>query len=68
MLTMASFDAYLTGKNEASVWVDGDDNATDYARKSRVAPKYMGTVADQRDMSVLGRVQVLRVGLLVRSS
>ena len=26
-----------------------------------VAPKYLGTATDQRDMSVLGRQQVLRV-------
>ncbi|KAF9890910.1 hypothetical protein FE257_005486 [Aspergillus nanangensis] len=56
---MASHDAQFTGKNEAQVWVDGAGNA-EYGRKGLVAPKYMGTVADQRDMSVLGRVQVLR--------
>ena len=28
---------------------------------SHVAPKYLGTATDQRDMSVLGRQQVLRV-------
>lgn len=33
----------------------------EYAHKGRVAPKYMGTLADQRDMSALGREQVLRV-------
>ena len=30
-------------------------------RKILVPRKYLGTVADQRDMSALGRVQVLRV-------
>lgn len=33
----------------------------EYVHKGRVAPKYMGTLADQRDMSALGREQVLRV-------
>ena len=28
---------------------------------AQVAPKYLGTATDQRDMSVLGRQQVLRV-------
>ena len=28
---------------------------------AHVAPKYLGTATDQRDMSVLGRQQVLRV-------
>ncbi|EAA64875.1 hypothetical protein AN2043.2 [Aspergillus nidulans FGSC A4] len=42
------------------------DLTADYAgyaehpRKGTVAPKYMGTVVDQRDMNALGRVQVLR--------
>lgn len=31
------------------------------AQRHHVAPKYQGTVADKRDMSVLGRDQVLRV-------
>ena len=34
-----------------------------YASKGLVEPKYMGTIADQRDMNVLGRAQVLRVSL-----
>ena len=33
----------------------------EYAQKGLVEPKYMGTIADQRDMNALGRVQVLRV-------
>jgi len=33
----------------------------DFPQKSLVAPRYMGTLADQRDMNALGRVQVLRV-------
>ncbi|GAB1212335.1 hypothetical protein ATERTT37_001473 [Aspergillus terreus] len=56
---MASHDGQLTGKTEAQVWVD-DNAMAGCGRKGLVAPKYMGTVADQRDMSVLGRVQVLR--------
>lgn len=34
----------------------------EFPQKGLVAPRYMGTLADQRDMSALGRVQVLRVG------
>lgn len=33
----------------------------EFSQKGLVAPRYMGTLADQRDMSALGRVQVLRV-------
>lgn len=33
----------------------------EYPQKGLVAQRYMGTRADQRDMSALGRVQVLRV-------
>lgn len=40
---------------------DANDDV-EYHRKGLVAPRYMGTLADQRDMSALGRVQVLRVG------
>ncbi|KAJ5772912.1 hypothetical protein N7457_007808 [Penicillium paradoxum] len=32
----------------------------EYAQKGLVEPQYMGTLADQRDMNALGRVQVLR--------
>ncbi|KAK1144230.1 hypothetical protein N8T08_005643 [Aspergillus melleus] len=32
----------------------------EFGRKALVAPKYLGTMADQHDMSDLGRVQVLR--------
>jgi hypothetical protein len=38
-----------------------NDNDEEYAQKGLVAPRYMGTQADQRDMNALGRVQVLRV-------
>jgi len=40
-----------------------EDVEDDFPQKQRgfVAPRYMGTLADQRDMSALGRVQVLRV-------
>ncbi|MBZ6376641.1 MAG: hypothetical protein LBE67_17130 [Kocuria palustris] len=33
----------------------------EYAQKGLVEPRYMGTLADRRDMNALGRVQVLRV-------
>ncbi|KAJ5867916.1 hypothetical protein N7534_002469 [Penicillium rubens] len=32
----------------------------EYAQKGLVEPRYMGTLADRRDMNALGRVQVLR--------
>jgi hypothetical protein len=35
--------------------------ADEYSHKGHVPVKYMGNAADQRDMSVLGREQVLRV-------
>jgi hypothetical protein len=41
-----------------SVVQDGADDAQ-YA--AQVEAKYMGTITDQREMSVLGRKQVLRV-------
>lgn len=47
------------GNIEGRIYVEGSQNV----EKARlVAPKYMGTIRDQRDMSALGRVQVLRVG------
>lgn len=39
---------------------DANDDV-EFPHKGLVAPRYMGTLADQRDMSALGRVQVLRV-------
>jgi hypothetical protein len=57
---MAPQDTHL-GESKAECCVQ-DDIAQEaaYPVKGPVAPKYMGTVADQRDMSALGRVQVLR--------
>ncbi|KAG2027116.1 hypothetical protein GB937_000854 [Aspergillus fischeri] len=57
---MAPQDTHL-GESKAECCVQ-DDIAQEagYPVKGLVAPKYMGTVADQRDMSALGRVQVLR--------
>lgn len=37
---------------------DGEDDAQHAAQ---VEAKYMGTITDQREMSILGRTQVLRV-------
>ncbi|KAL4776113.1 amino acid/polyamine transporter I [Aspergillus nidulans var. acristatus] len=56
------------GSNEISPTrrVNMADLTVDYAGyaehpgKGTVAPKYMGTVVDQRDMNAMGRVQVLR--------
>jgi hypothetical protein len=36
----------------------------EYTQKGLVEPRYMGTIADQKDMNALGRVQVLRVCFL----
>ncbi|GFF26137.1 choline transport protein [Aspergillus udagawae] len=57
---MAPQDTHF-GESKAECRVQ-DDVAQEagYPGKGLVAPKYMGTVADQRDMSALGRVQVLR--------
>lgn len=49
------------GNIEGRIYVEGSQNV-EKAPKGLVAPKYMGTIRDQRDMSALGRVQVLRVG------
>lgn len=43
------------------------DVTVDYAEvrpKGTVAPKYLGTVVDQYDMTAMGRVQVLRVSYI----
>ena len=50
-------------KNVADLSIDYAGYA-EVPRKGIVAPKYMGTVVDQYDMSALGRVQVLRVSNL----
>lgn len=50
------------GNIEGRIYVEGCSQNVEKAPKGLVAPKYMGTVRDQRDMSALGRVQVLRVG------
>lgn len=41
-----------------SFMVGDDDNRPN---GFKLAPKYMGTIADKEDMSVLGKSQVLRV-------
>lgn len=53
--------ALESGNIEGRIYVEGSQNV-EKAPKGLVAPKYMGTIRDQRDMSALGRVQVLRVG------
>jgi hypothetical protein len=62
---MGSETIYLSEvKNGADAHVqnnvvqDGEDDAQ---HAGQVEAKYMGTVTDQREMSVLGRTQVLRV-------
>lgn len=50
----------ITGDNaKASTQVKNAD--IEYVHKGHVPAKYMGTRADQRDMSALGKEQVLRV-------
>ena len=39
----------------------GHEDDEEYAQKGLVEARYMGTLADRRDMNALGRVQVLRV-------
>ncbi|KAJ5216980.1 hypothetical protein N7468_009988 [Penicillium chermesinum] len=48
--------------NDTQMTVTGSDHddVEKHERKGLVEPRYMGTLADQRDMSALGRVQVLR--------
>lgn len=55
---------FNSSRPDSEITVTADDVEKD-THKGLVAPRYMGTLADQRDMSALGRVQVLRVsGLL----
>lgn len=52
----------LRSGNDSQMTATADDHDEEnFPRKGLVAPRYMGTVADQKDMSALGRVQVLRV-------
>ena len=51
---------FNTSRPDSEITVTADDVEKD-THKGLVAPRYMGTLADQRDMSALGRVQVLRV-------
>jgi hypothetical protein len=65
---MALQDTHLGESKVECCEQDGIAQEAGHPVKGLVAPKYMGTVADQRDMSALGRVQVLRVswrGLLI---
>ncbi|CAG8045893.1 unnamed protein product [Penicillium salamii] len=52
---MAVFDKSRPDSQQTMTFDDEE-----YARKGLVEPRYMGTIADQRDMNALGRVQVLR--------
>lgn len=70
-----SFCLYLLGypsmpfnksRADSDVTETANDDVEDSSPKGMVAKRYMGTVADQRDMSALGRVQVLRVSSEVR--
>ncbi|KAF4165317.1 hypothetical protein CNMCM6936_007925 [Aspergillus lentulus] len=57
---MAPQDTHLEESKAECCVQDDIAQEAGYPVKGLVAPKYMGTVADQRDMSALGRVQVLR--------
>ncbi|KAH1378746.1 hypothetical protein KXX10_008854 [Aspergillus fumigatus] len=57
---MALQDTHLGESKVECCEQDGIAQEAGHPVKGLVAPKYMGTVADQRDMSALGRVQVLR--------
>ncbi|KAJ5155229.1 hypothetical protein N7492_008032 [Penicillium capsulatum] len=46
--------------NDSEMTVTANDDVEDCSPKAMVAQRYMGTAADQREMSALGRVQVLR--------
>ncbi len=48
-------------------YVNDDDFVDNNDGTFNLARKYMGTAADQHDMSVLGRNQVLRVSMLLTS-
>jgi hypothetical protein len=48
-----------------SVVHDGEDDAQ---HAGQVEAKYMGTITDQREMSILGRTQVLRVRMPLTES
>lgn len=54
---MAALDKSRPDSQQTMTGLDDDE----YAQKGLVEPRYMGTLADQRDMNALGRVQVLRV-------
>lgn len=48
-------------RNDSQMTISGNYDVEDFPQKGLVKPRHMGTLADQRDMSALGRVQVLRV-------
>ncbi|KAF7585472.1 hypothetical protein BBP40_010869 [Aspergillus hancockii] len=64
MQTIASSERKIrsvcTMKHTDSIQHDDGVYNRKYTSRGLVEPKYMGTMADQRDMNVLGRVQVLR--------
>ena len=62
---MGSETIYLSDvKNGADAHVQNSvvhDREDDAQPAGQVEAKYMGTITDQREMSILGRTQVLRV-------
>lgn len=53
--------------NIETSYINDDDFVDQHDGAFNLARKYMGTAADQHDMSVLGRNQVLRVSMLSTS-
>ena len=51
----------IKGHSNANIQTVFVKDEEDPNHVSHVAPKYLGTATDQKDMSVLGRQQVLRV-------
>ncbi|KAJ5518554.1 Amino acid/polyamine transporter I [Penicillium expansum] len=57
-VTRAIMTVFSRSRPDSQQTMTGLDE--EYAQKGLVEPRYMGTLADRRDMNALGRVQVLR--------
>jgi hypothetical protein len=61
---MASENIFLKSVENGNATLDVQTSMVDdkeFAHSATVEQKYLGTLADQREMGVLGRTQVLRV-------
>lgn len=63
---MDDYKGDANGTVQAS-YVNDEDFVDQHDGTFNLARKYIGTAADQHDMSVLGRDQVLRVSMLLTS-